>query len=230
MFVSLIVAFRSLVVVCYGANWNWCYEGYCYHESLSTFTSWSDCRAYCETLGTKIVSIHSEMENTYIHNVCGEKCAIGFLRESYYRWAWLDRSPVDYTNWCSNEPDSGDYALISYTSSDGCWRSYHSEYDSDSFHALCKRVDTPPTTQPVKSPESNTSNTTVVILATLVCCQCLFIIGAGLWLKIQNSRKIMSPDIEEMTNMSQLGGTRGKQSNTNAHIPREGIVQGDPQL
>lgn len=42
-------------------------------------------------------------------------------------WLWLDKTPVDYTNWREGQPDSGSYALMSPT--DGRWTTGNRWYD-----------------------------------------------------------------------------------------------------
>lgn len=147
---------RFSFVVCYGADWSSCYKGYCYHRSLTTFTSWSQCRDYCLSLGTDLVSIHSEAENTFIYSVCHmyQRCAHGLNdAETTNRWVWTDGSAFDYSNWCSGQPGStAEHYAYFVPSNAECW---HDVTDvTVDVYALCKRVDTSPSISPTTGPST----------------------------------------------------------------------------
>lgn len=102
--------------------------------------SWSEAKAYCESLGGHLITITSENENSFFKELCntyGEK-------NSYYigctdsategEWLWVTGETMDYTYWNSGEPNNSSsmehYAEAS-KATNLCWNDLPDSYYSN---------------------------------------------------------------------------------------------------
>ena len=79
--------------------------------------TWRGAESACQLWGGHLASVHSEGENSLVHDLCLLACWIGFSDlEAEGTWRWSDGTPSDYTNWQPGEPNgrSGDIADAAY--------------------------------------------------------------------------------------------------------------------
>ena len=75
---------------------------------------------------SQMVTIQDMVENAFVaETVLGTGDAwIGIWRKfDDSDWEWIDKSPVNYTNWCEGQPrgDGQLFAWIAHTNPNGCW-------------------------------------------------------------------------------------------------------------
>ncbi|KAG8179318.1 hypothetical protein JTE90_021986 [Oedothorax gibbosus] len=84
---------------------------YCYFFETTKHYTWYVANFMCmERGGSKLVGIHSQEEETMLHNFVKFKqngIYIGLYRQEGKVFAWADGSPVNFTNWDRNEPSFG---------------------------------------------------------------------------------------------------------------------------
>ncbi len=117
-------------------------DGSCYEVVLDNL-DFNEAEAACVLLGSHLVTISSEEENTLVRSLvsagCGEghTALIGFNdRESEGTFAWTSGEPVTYTNWdtAAGEPVGGHNKVdATWMQADGTW----SNHDFDSGGAGC---------------------------------------------------------------------------------------------
>ncbi|XP_043227500.1 C-type lectin domain family 4 member F-like [Amphibalanus amphitrite] len=86
----------------------------CYIISSSR-ASWTSAKRLCSSMDSRsqLASVHRENDDlvTSLASSAGESVWIGLTRRSSSRsttrWAWVDGSPLDFTNWASGEPNNG---------------------------------------------------------------------------------------------------------------------------
>ncbi|WP_168215735.1 CARDB domain-containing protein [Roseimaritima ulvae] len=89
---------------------------------------WDAVRAEAQAAGGDLVSIDSLAENELIHGTLGGSHWIGFTDQaSEGTYQWSDGSPVTFTRWASNEPNTPSYDHA-YLSSNGYWYDIYSTY------------------------------------------------------------------------------------------------------
>ncbi len=72
------------------------------------FIQWSSAKARCEFLGGHLVTIGDEKENRFLTPLIagGSSYFLGASdAEREGEWAWVDGSPMDFTNWYKGQPD-----------------------------------------------------------------------------------------------------------------------------
>ena len=106
-----------------------CPDGYslfnesCYGGPGRDVLNWDDARAACVELTTTfasfhldfdLVSIHSDEENLFVHNIPHNGYfLLGFRRDAgETNFTWSDESHVDYTKWCDDYPDNDVSTII----------------------------------------------------------------------------------------------------------------------
>jgi len=78
----------------------------------------------CKDRGMQLASIHSQEENSFLHNLTyGYTTWIGLVDQTGTKeFAWSDGSALDYENWFTNEPgDDPDYNCVFLWGADGGW-------------------------------------------------------------------------------------------------------------
>ena len=79
-----------------------------YYYVYDTPTSWTEGEEICRQNGGYLVCINSEEENTFVSNLTDNNIWIGMFRDpDTCEFRWLDCIDITYTNWRSNEPNSG---------------------------------------------------------------------------------------------------------------------------
>jgi len=72
--------------------------------------TWTDARAYCESLGGHLAAINSQAEQTFIEGLIskGQKNYywVGGYCESNRVFRWVTGEPMTYTNWVRSEPNN----------------------------------------------------------------------------------------------------------------------------
>ena len=83
------------------------------------YLSFEDAETLCVSMGTHLVSIHSDDENAVAVSECSD-CWIGLSAVDDYgdEFEWTDYSDWDYTNWNGRHRSDGDCAQMS---SSGKW-------------------------------------------------------------------------------------------------------------
>jgi len=106
---SLTKHFSSFSVPC-PSGWE-DFDDYCYLVS-SSFKSWSQALAYCNSLGGELVKINSQEENEFVLNVVRDKASsveqvwIGMSWNSNAQdFFWSDGWIPVYENWANGEPN-----------------------------------------------------------------------------------------------------------------------------
>jgi len=107
-----------------GAEELW-FEGSCWWFDVWKSYNWAQAEDVCNARQMSLASIHSEMEQAFVHAMTAEGhfCWIGFSDAAKEgRWQWSDGTPVDYLNWDPMQPDGGDSEDCAYTwGIDGEW-------------------------------------------------------------------------------------------------------------
>ena len=74
----------------------------------NTPTSWTNGEQICRENGGYLVCINDESENAFVSNLTDNNIWIGMFRDpDTCEFRWLDCIDITYTNWRSNEPNSG---------------------------------------------------------------------------------------------------------------------------
>ena len=81
-----------------------------YYARFDISMSWTEAKAYCESLGGHLVTITSQEEMSTIVGLLDETPKnnywIGFRRDNVRaNWEWVTKEKVTYTNWTQNEPN-----------------------------------------------------------------------------------------------------------------------------
>ncbi|XP_044179085.1 uncharacterized protein LOC114946811 isoform X1 [Acropora millepora] len=91
----------------------WMSNGSFCYKMMPHSKTWTDARASCGSFGSNVdlVSIHSLAENAFVANAVLKNSAfaawIGLSdRGVLYGYAWSDKSPVKFTRWNPQQPDS----------------------------------------------------------------------------------------------------------------------------
>jgi len=131
-----------------------CYERTSYYISANTM-DWFAAKSYCAEDGYELATIHSEEQNAYINKfVCpSEYCWLGLRdMDETQNWGWIDGSQLNYSNWHAIQPEGGEYyGAIWNPDTNGGW---HDAPWSSPLHALCMKVNQPPTLVPTTLPTS----------------------------------------------------------------------------
>ncbi|CAH1775812.1 unnamed protein product [Owenia fusiformis] len=99
-------------------NWKY-YDGNCYFISDTVHDerlSWHESESRCQENGGHLLSIHSEQEERFIIgqleiDYFGRDIWIGLNElDLQHGYRWSDKSPTDYINWNTNEPNDHDGA------------------------------------------------------------------------------------------------------------------------
>uniref|UniRef100_A0A674PBS8 Mannose receptor, C type 1b n=1 Tax=Takifugu rubripes TaxID=31033 RepID=A0A674PBS8_TAKRU len=112
------------------------FKDYCYLFVIRT-VDWSDASVSCARLGATLASIEdpSEQEfikrNIFIYSNSYSSFWIGLYRTLSGMWQWVDKTPVDYTNWGTDSS----FTSGAINSEDGQWTS-DSEHSSKPY--VCK--------------------------------------------------------------------------------------------
>ncbi|MBQ3345641.1 MAG: putative Ig domain-containing protein, partial [Synergistaceae bacterium] len=71
--------------------------------------TWSEAKAYCESLGGHLVTIASQEEQNVVASLVlsGDKNSywLGGQKNDNDAWSWIDGSAWDYTHWAAGQPD-----------------------------------------------------------------------------------------------------------------------------
>lgn len=106
------------------------FRGSTYQVFDGVCDSWSDAKAYCESLGGHLATITSQEENDFLYRFIidsGYTSAYFGLTDEAEEgtWEWVTGETVDYTNWHRGEPNSEnsgeDFAMFYWKYSDGTW-------------------------------------------------------------------------------------------------------------
>lgn len=106
------------------------YNGHHYYVYDFSEYTWTDAKAYCESLGGYLATITSKEENDYVYQYVidsGYSSAYFGLadEETEGIWEWVTGEAVTYTNWASGEPNkensNENYAMFYYKYTDGKW-------------------------------------------------------------------------------------------------------------
>lgn len=120
-----------------------------YYKTYETGTTWTDAKAYCESLGGHLATITSQEENTFISTITPNNYYfIGATdKEEEGKWQWVTGESWQYSNWDSGEPNNGltgtsqNYsAILGQSEPDGgCWDdSWDYPGDAHSFGFICE--------------------------------------------------------------------------------------------
>jgi len=96
----------------------------------------------------ELASVHSEEENSFMYDLINGRASswIGFTDKDIETiFVWSDGTPVDYTNWRSDQPGSGDTRDCTLMSSgsasgDGQWYDHGCSWGRG---VLCRRPGSP---------------------------------------------------------------------------------------
>lgn len=79
------------------------FDAFCYKFFLEMST-WAEAEATCRDLNSHLVSIHSRMENSFVHGLAhGLKVWIGYTDiDQDTRYTWSDNTQDDFTNFAKN--------------------------------------------------------------------------------------------------------------------------------
>ncbi|XP_071041008.1 macrophage mannose receptor 1 [Parasteatoda tepidariorum] len=110
---AAIIPTRPPMVKCEGGRTNaYYYQGYCYTIGIVRH-SWHRAKRYCEDIGYKLLSIHSDSEIGFLlrmlydnKDTSGNRVWIGLNSLSRGIFRWSDGSPIDFTYWNENEPNN----------------------------------------------------------------------------------------------------------------------------
>ncbi|XP_037330821.1 C-type lectin BpLec-like [Pungitius pungitius] len=88
------------------------FNGRCY-KYFATRMNWADAELYCLSLGTNLVSIHSEEEQSFVEELIknfdpAEGNTWLGLSDNHKEgaWMWTDGSKVEFTYWGPEQPDN----------------------------------------------------------------------------------------------------------------------------
>ena len=109
------------------SNQYWVRNGHIY-QVLGSQT-WQSAEAAAAVLGGHLVTINEQAEQDWIYNTFSRFGNVWIGINDYDTegtWVWADGTPVSYTNWGPNEPDSGDSYDGGYQySGNGQWYGYY---------------------------------------------------------------------------------------------------------
>jgi len=126
------------------------FNGSCFwFYPLSMYSSthnWTEAQGVCRMKDMNLASVHSEEENQFIHGILegyrGRSLWIGFTdvdKEGVF--TWMDKTPVDYTNWREDEPERDNRAdnqdCTNFDSYTGKWFDY--DCSKEGFRVVCRR-------------------------------------------------------------------------------------------
>ncbi|XP_037330723.2 ladderlectin-like [Pungitius pungitius] len=88
------------------------FQGRCY-KYFATRVTWADAEIHCVSLGTNLVSIHSQEEQSFVEYLIKNfDPAEGYTwfglsdTQKEGAWMWSDGSRVDFTFWGHGQPDN----------------------------------------------------------------------------------------------------------------------------
>jgi len=132
----------------------------CYKRfSNSSLVSWMNAQYTCRQHGGNLAKIHDEETNTYVNGIAGGLNAwVGLIRIGPLvnpkplnsQWAWIDGSPLDYSNWVSGQPDNnnGDEfcGQINRSGNSGIWNDVtcNDTTISEAENFICERKEYSP--------------------------------------------------------------------------------------
>jgi len=109
---------------------NRCYKSF---DQQKTIT-WMEAQFICRQYGGDLAIIHSEETNDFVNAIAnGARIWIGAHRvepaeHENNQFSWIDGTPLDYSNWVSNNPDNwegNEFCVFSYGDSNGKkWNDY----------------------------------------------------------------------------------------------------------
>lgn len=121
-----------------------------YYQVYDEGMTWTEAKAYCESLGGHLVTITSEEEQKFVNSMLGKA-----TKNSYWlgaevvdnKFAWVTGEDFSYTNWAYMQPDHPNYehALMAYRNKNpnissklGEWNdlSHNGTFENQSFFGL----------------------------------------------------------------------------------------------
>ncbi|MBO5407902.1 MAG: hypothetical protein J6A61_00630 [Clostridia bacterium] len=97
----------------------------------NTAMTWNEAKAACEKAGGHLLTISSRLEQEYINNLLNDKYQLHSYWMGGYkdtRWKWITGEPFNYSNWASNEPNSGNNVVLQIYAP-GMGESYQFKWD-----------------------------------------------------------------------------------------------------
>ena len=92
-------------------------NGISYNNESSTSTdklryprpfAFDKAKSTCENSHATLITIDSELDGRFLASMFNKSASlwIGLERNEHGGWVWFDQSPVSYTAWLTDEPDS----------------------------------------------------------------------------------------------------------------------------
>jgi len=87
------------------------YNGHRY-KVIDTGLTWTDAKAYCESLGGHLVTITSGVEQAFVQDLIVSRGTKGYywtggVRNSAGDFIWITGEEFSYSNWANGEPNNG---------------------------------------------------------------------------------------------------------------------------
>ncbi|XP_063063355.1 macrophage mannose receptor 1 isoform X2 [Engraulis encrasicolus] len=132
------------------------FRGHCYTFMTSSIENWAHATVECMRMDASLVSIEDPMEAAFIQERLemlqdgSRSFWIGLHRSHEGEWMWIDKAPVDYTNWMSRTSGYGECVSIKSDTSE-----WERTSCSRSRPYICKRPKVIPPTekhQPIAAP------------------------------------------------------------------------------
>lgn len=114
------------------------------YRRFDTKMTWSDAKAYCESLGAYLTTITSQSENDLVYGaigIDGENHWLGATDEAAEgTWQWISGEPWAYTNWSPGQPDDdlGQDYLIFWDGAPGRWDDNGLPQADHTFTFICE--------------------------------------------------------------------------------------------
>ncbi|KAK9969446.1 hypothetical protein ABG768_027622 [Culter alburnus] len=110
----------------------------CY-KFFSQTVNWVTAERNCQSLDAHLASVHNKLENEFLLSLLPSSNAHSWLGahdgEVEGQWVWSDGTGIDYTNWCSGEPNNAgvENCLEINWTSNRCWNDLPCSYPGISY-------------------------------------------------------------------------------------------------
>ena len=136
----------------------------------NTSKNWTDAQTLCEANGGNLVSISSEIENSYVSNLMpNEQSWIGLTDQtSEGQFEWSDETELNYNKWWSGEPSNSgptgneDYTLINTTEAVNMNDGYWNDVDNNTSYRFVMEITVNVTITYVDTTVAGTGNNSVI--------------------------------------------------------------------
>ncbi|XP_077072807.1 ladderlectin-like [Siphateles boraxobius] len=134
---SIIFSMGNAEVNLVKCPYGWTNFGLRCYKYFSQSVTWITAEKNCQTLGANLASVHSKMENDFLLSLVPSLSTIFWVGahdgEQDGQWLWSDGTVLDYTSWCSTEPNNfhvPENCLVINWTSNRCWNDMPCSYSS----------------------------------------------------------------------------------------------------